>query len=138
MLPPHIRRPADAVFWIDAWLVSLGGEMAPGQYDAVSVVESASGVVIGIQVGELRLSFSDGTELVVNVRLDADLEVLKYTFDLLQPGGVRRWGWHGHQEPRAGFHHMHLPGRSPQATPAVDVRSRFETQLRDPKTGACA
>jgi hypothetical protein len=128
VLPPHIRRPADAVFWIDAWLVSLGGEIVPGEYEGVSVIESAPAVVIAVQVGELRLRFNDGSELAVNVRLDSNLGVIKYTFDLIASGGLRRWGWHGHQEPNAGFHHLHLPGHHPEPAPEATfeaVRERL-------------
>jgi hypothetical protein len=128
VLPPHIRRPADAVFWIDAWLVSLGGELVPGEYEGVSVIESAPAMAIAVQVGELRVHFSDGSELVVNVRLASDLQVIKYTFDLIDQVGVRRWGWHGHQEPNAGFNHLHLPGHHPEPAPQATfeaVRERL-------------
>lgn len=88
-------------------------------------------MVIAVQVGELRLRFSDGSQLVVNARLDADLGVVKNTFDLLDQTGVRRKGWHGHQEPNAGFHHLHMHGRRPEPAPEATFEAVRERLLNE-------
>jgi hypothetical protein len=118
MLPAHVRDPDAAAFWITDWFVRLGGERVVPE-GPVTVARERTGSVRELRVLAV-VHFAAGRRLNVTVRLGADLQPLRYTFDLMGPEG-RLWGRHGHRE-KAGFHHRHdPPGFAPvtAASPAT-------------------